>query len=138
MVRGWQSLVKCAGFRSLSLSGSEGSNRKSVKFPSPASKKMQIKDLVPKQKSVEIELEITELGLVREFMKFGQPGRVLSATAKDKTGSIILTLWNDQIELVKIGDKVKITDGYVNEWQGETQMTTVRNGVLEVLKSGKK
>jgi hypothetical protein len=44
-----------------------------------------------------------------------------------------LTLWNEQIEQVKVGDKVKISNGYVNEFQGELQLTTGKFGKLEVL-----
>lgn len=95
----------------------------------------QIKDLVAKQKSVDIELEIVEMGLVREFAKFGQQGKVITAIAQDNTGTKInLTLWNEQTEQVKVGDKIKLTNGYVNEWQGSLQLTTGRNGTLEVLR----
>ena len=98
---------------------------------------MEIKDLQPKQGNVDIDLEIAELGIVREFSKFGKPGKVLTATAKDSTGKIILTLWNEQIDMVKAGDKIRIKNGYVNEWQGEKQLTTGRTGTLEVIKETK-
>ncbi|MBI3052388.1 hypothetical protein HYY74_08115 [Candidatus Woesearchaeota archaeon] len=92
-----------------------------------------VKDLVAKQGNVELELEIVELGMMREFSKFGNVGKVLTAVAQDKTGKINLTLWNEQTDLVKVGDKVRLTNGYVNEWQGEKQLTTGRNGTLEVI-----
>jgi len=92
-----------------------------------------IKELQPKQSNVNVEGEITEKGEVREFQKFGNPGRVCSAKIKDESGEIGLTLWNDQIDQVKVGDRVRITKGYVNEWQGEMQLTTGRFGQLEVL-----
>ena len=41
-----------------------------------------------------------------------------------ETGDIKLSLWNDDTARVKAGDKVKITNGYVSEWQGELQLTT--------------
>jgi replication factor A1 len=43
-----------------------------------------------------------------------------------------LTLWNQDIEKVKQGDTVRITNGYVNEFQGEKQLTTGKFGKLEV------
>lgn len=94
---------------------------------------MQIKDLKPKQGNVDITVDIVDVGEVREFQKFGKPGRVATAIAKDETGDIKLTLWNEDIERVKAGDKVQITNGYVNEWQGEMQLTTGRMGKLEVI-----
>jgi len=94
---------------------------------------MQIKDLKPKQGNVDITVDIVDVGEVREFQKFGKPGKVATAIAKDETGDIKVTLWNEDIERVKAGDKVQITNGYVNEWQGEMQLTTGRMGKLEVI-----
>ncbi len=93
---------------------------------------VQIKDLVPKQGNVDIVLDITEVGEAREFAKFGKPGRVATAMAKDETGTVKVTLWNEQIDQVKANDKVEIKNGYVSEWQGELQVSTGRNGTLTV------
>src|SRR3989344_8301394 len=98
---------------------------------------MEIKDLQPKQGNVNIVLEVVDKGDVREFQKFGRAGKVCTATAKDTSGEIKLSLWNEQVEMVNIGDKVKIVNGYVNEYQGEKQLTTGRMGKLEVVESGK-
>ena len=56
--------------------------------------------------------------------------------AKDGTGDIKLTLWNEDVEKIKAGDKVHLVNGYVNEWQGEMQLTTGRMGKLEVVGKG--
>lgn len=97
---------------------------------------MEITDLKPKQGSVEIVAEVIEKGEIREFQKFGRPGRVCTAKIKDDTGEIALTLWNEDIDKVDVGDKIKIENGYVNEWQGELQLTTGRFGKLEVIEKG--
>ena len=94
---------------------------------------MQIKDLKPKQGNVNITIDVVDVGEAREFQKFGKPGKVANAIAKDETGDIKLTLWNDEIEKVKAGDKVHLVNGYVNEWQGEMQLTAGRMGKLEVV-----
>ena|SRR3989344_4320993 len=94
---------------------------------------MQIKDLKPKQGNVDIVVDVVDVGDTREFQKFGKPGKVANAIAKDETGDVKLTLWNDDIEKVKAGDKVHLTNGYVNEWQGEMQLTTGRMGKMEVV-----
>jgi len=93
---------------------------------------MEIKDLKPRQGSVEVVGEVTEKGDVREFEKFGKSGRVCNAKIKDASGEIALTLWNEQIDQVNVGDTVHITNGYVNEWQGEMQLTTGKFGKMEV------
>ena len=94
---------------------------------------MQIKDLKPKQGNVDIVIDVVDVGDAREFQKFGKAGKVATAIAKDETGDIKLTLWNEDIEKVNAGDKVHLTNGYVSEWQGEMQLTTGRMGKLEVV-----
>ena len=94
---------------------------------------MKIAELQVRQGSVELEAEVTEISPARTFEKFGKSGKVASAKIKDDTGSVTLTLWNEQVDQVKVGSKVKIIDGFVNEWQGEKQLTTGRKGKLEVL-----
>lgn len=94
---------------------------------------MKIKDLKANQKNAEILAEVVDLGIVREFLKFGKPGRVCSAIIKDDSGKCSLTLWNEQIDLVSIGDKIKISNGFVSEWKGNLQISTGRNGTLEIV-----
>jgi len=94
---------------------------------------MQVKDLKPKQGNVDITIDVVDVGATREFQKFGNQGKVATAIAKDETGDIKLTLWNEDIDKVKAGDKVHLINGYVNEWQGEMQLTTGRMGKLEVI-----
>lgn len=94
---------------------------------------MTIKDLQIRQSNVDIVLNIVDVGEPREFEKFGKKGKVATAIAKDETGDIKLSLWNEDVDKIKAGDKVKITNGYVSEWQGEPQLTSGRAGKLEVI-----
>ena len=96
---------------------------------------MAIKDLQPKQGNVDIVAEVIEVEEAREFQKFGNSGRVANAIIKDGSGEVKLTLWNEQVDQVKKGDKIHINNGYTNEWQGEKQLTTGKFGTLEVLES---
>ena len=95
---------------------------------------MQIKDLQPKQSKVDLEVTVKSISSVREFQKFGKVGRVANATVEDETGTIKLTLWNDDIDNIREGDKIKITNGFVSEFQGEKQLSAGRFGKLEVIK----
>lgn len=97
---------------------------------------MEIIDLKPKQGNVEVVAEVIEKGEVREFQKFGKSGRVCTAKIKDDSGEMALTLWNEDINKVNIGDKIRIENGYVSEWQGELQLTTGRFGKLEIIEKG--
>ncbi len=94
---------------------------------------MKINDLKPRQQDVDIEVEVEEKGEERTFNKYGREMRVSNAVVKDDSGSIKLTLWNNDVDKVNVGDKVKITKGYVNEFQGEKQLTAGKFGKLEIV-----
>jgi len=95
---------------------------------------LKLADLKPKQGKVNIEAEVVDKGEPREFSKFGSVGKVCQATIKDDSGQMILTLWNEQVEQVNVGDRVKVTNGYVSEFQGEKQLTAGKFGTLEIVK----
>ena len=97
---------------------------------------MAIKDLQARQGQVDLIVEITEKGDIREFEKFGKTGRVCNAKIKDATGEMTLTLWNEQIDQVKVGAKIHIINGWVSEWQGEKQLSTGKFGQLEIVGEG--
>ena len=94
---------------------------------------MKINELQIRQGKVELTAQVSEKGEVREFEKFGKTGKVCNAKLTDDTGSVSLTLWNEQVDQVKVGDTVKIENGYVGEYQGEKQLTTGKFGSLEIV-----
>jgi replication factor A1 len=97
---------------------------------------MAIKDLQARMGSVNLTFTIADKGDVREFEKFGKTGRVCTVTAQDDTGKVALTLWNDDVDKVNVGDKVEIKNGYVGEYQGELQLTAGKFGELKVVGKG--
>ena len=99
---------------------------------------MNIKELTPRMGNVEMVVEVAEVGEVRQFNKFGKEGKVATARLKDGTGEIEMALWNEQIDQIGKGDTIKITNGYVKEYQGEMQLTTGMRGDIEVVKKGEK
>ena len=97
---------------------------------------MVISELTSGQGNVNVEGTITEVGESRTFSKFGREMTVANAMLKDDSGSIKLTLWNDDVTKFKEGDKVKIENGYVNEFQGENQLTSGKFGKIEKVGEG--
>lgn len=93
---------------------------------------MNINELKSGNRCDILEASVVKMENVREINKYGKLLRVADVTIKDKTGSIILILWNDQINKVSIGKKVKIENGYVNEWQNKPQLTLGRFGKITV------
>ncbi len=96
---------------------------------------MKIADLKIGQKADVDEATVTDVGEVRTFVRFGRPIRVATATIEDDTGKVKMSLWNEQIDQVKKGDKIKLSDGFCKEFQGEKQITTGRQGKIEVVES---
>ena len=94
---------------------------------------MNISELRSGQDKVDVEGTVTDISEPRQFNKFGRDIRVATATLEDSSGSIKLSLWNQDIEKVKVGDTVKITNGFVKDFQGENQLTSGKFGKLEVL-----
>lgn len=61
--------------------------------------------------------------------KFG-PGQVATATLEDESGTVKVTLWNENISKVQPKDKVQIENGYVDSFRGELQLNVGRYGKL--------
>lgn len=99
---------------------------------------MKISELTIGQGNVEVEGTVKEIGETRTFNKFGRNMSVANAILKDESGSIKLTLWNDDITRFKDGDKIKVVNGYVNEFQGDKQLTSGKFGSLEKVGESKK
>ncbi|MBI4257370.1 MAG: DNA-binding protein [Thaumarchaeota archaeon] len=66
-------------------------------------------------------------------LRTGGQARVADATIQDETGSVKLSLWDDMIDQVKVGDKVQIENGYTNSFRGEVRVNVGRYGRLVVV-----
>jgi replication factor A1 len=86
-------------------------------------------------KRVDVEAQVTEKGTPRQVMsRFkDETYTVADAVIADETGSIKLTLWNEQIDQVNVNDKIKIENGYVTSFKGEIQLNAGKYGKLTVL-----
>ncbi|MFH1256310.1 MAG: single-stranded DNA-binding protein [Candidatus Diapherotrites archaeon] len=97
---------------------------------------MKVKDLKARAAVPEIELDIVSVGEERKFANERGSGRVANAAGKDDTGEIKVSLWNEQIDQVSEGAKIKIENGWVSEYQGQKQLSTGRGGTLTIVKGG--
>lgn len=95
---------------------------------------MKIKELRNGMKRVGVEAKVTEKSEPREVLsRFkDETYRVATAMITDETGTIKLTLWNDQINQVKVNDTIKVENGYVTSFKGEIQLNIGRYGTLTV------
>jgi len=95
---------------------------------------MKIVELRNGDKRVSVEATVLEKGTPRQVMsKFGtETYTVADAVVGDESGKIKLTLWNEQIALVNVNDKIRIENGYVTSFKGEVQLNVGKYGKLAV------
>ncbi len=86
-------------------------------------------------KRVSVEAKVVEKGDPREVRsRFkDETYRIVDAVVADETGSIKLTLWNEQIDMVNVGDNIKIDNGYITSFKSEIQLNVGKFGTLKVL-----
>ena len=93
---------------------------------------MKISEIQRGMSNVSVEGKIIDISEVREVnTRYGNKS-VADATIEDDSGQIKLTLWEDQIQSVRVGDKVTVTGGYVTEFRDVVQLNIPRSGKLEV------
>jgi len=111
------------------------------RFPTPALKKSEpkhrkINELKSGMKGVGVIAKIVKIPL-RKLVdtRWGGQSYVSNVSIVDETGSIQLSLWNDQIDSVHVGDMVEIANGYVASFAGEHQLRLGRKGTLSIVNS---
>jgi len=84
---------------------------------------------------IDVEAKVVQKSDTREVLSrySNQAYRVADAIIKDDTGTIKLTLWNEQIDQVNLDDTVKIENGYIRSFRGEIQLNVGRYGKLSVM-----
>lgn len=97
---------------------------------------MNIRDLRDGMRRVDAEGEISEISEPRTVnLRTGDQAKVADCMLRDESGQIKLSLWDDQIDQVRQGSKVRVTNGYTNSFRGELRLNVGKYGRLEVLES---
>lgn len=95
---------------------------------------MKVADLADRSEVDEIELEIVDKEEPREFDSQSSSGRVCNAVGRDDDGdTVTVTLWNEEIDEVDVGQRVRIVDGWSKRYEGEMELSSGRYGELEVV-----
>jgi replication factor A1 len=97
---------------------------------------MKISELKTGANNVEVTGTVTKKDQPRDVVtKFGKRLQVANITLKDDSGEISMSLWGNDIAQVKVGDKVEVSNAYVNEFKGSPQLSTGKFGKIKVLGS---
>ena len=95
---------------------------------------MKIYDLKAGMRGITVEGKIESITEPRTVnLRSGGTAQVADAIVSDETGSIKLSLWDDQINTVKQGDKVSIENGYTQEFRGQNSLNIGKYGKLKKL-----
>jgi len=92
----------------------------------------KVKDLTPRSNKANVLVKVMGVGEPKEIPNRlgGEAKRVAEARVGDETGTIILSLWQDQIGSVKEGDVLSIENGYVSLVRGHMHFNVGKYGKM--------
>ncbi len=99
------------------------------------SQKIQIKDLVVRMRNVIVKARVLDISKPKVVVtRFGFQTFVANAVLADETGTIELSLWNKQIDLISIKDVIMVENGHVASFRGKRQLRLGRGGRISIVK----
>ena len=95
---------------------------------------MKASDVRPEMRRVDLDLRIVEIEEPRPYVsRTGREGRVTTAIGEDDSGRIKISLWDKDIDRVKVGCTVRIRNGYARLFRDEVHVSAGMYGRLEVV-----
>jgi DNA/RNA endonuclease YhcR with UshA esterase domain len=99
-------------------------------------RRLEVKNVVPGVRNLNITVRIQRVFEPREFVYKGQKGRVANVMLTDGTGTIRMSLWNEQcdhVEKLKPGMGIEIFGAYTKDNQGKPEVRLSRRGGIKLL-----
>jgi replication factor A1 len=96
----------------------------------------KVGELTPQSRAVNVTAKVVSKSEIREIPmgRDGSAHRVCDALVGDETGSVYLTLWDDNIAKVNDNDSVRVENGYVTLFKGNMRLNIGKYGKLEMAK----
>jgi replication factor A1 len=93
---------------------------------------IKIEELTPRSRSINMTVKVISIKPTRDVTsrRDGSSHQVTEALVADETGAVLLTLWDDAIGDVSVGDVYDVKNGYVNLFRGSMRLNTGRFGSL--------
>jgi replication factor A1 len=94
---------------------------------------LNVSGLKPDLRNVNLTVKIVNIGASRAIPSKRNTRQHLIAEALvgDETGSVVLTLWDDQIGMFEAGNILKIDGGYTTLFKGSLRLNIGRGGRAE-------
>ena len=94
----------------------------------------KIGDLKVGMKKVSLKAEVLEIPKSKTvYTRYGTTACISNALIRDETGSMKMSLWNQQINTVHEGDVIDVKNGTVAWFSGEKQLRLGKTGSLSVI-----
>lgn len=94
---------------------------------------MKASNIKPEMRRIDLDLKIVEIEEPRPYVsRAGREGRVTTAIGEDDSGQIKISLWDNDIDRVKVGNTVRIRNGYARVFRDEIHVSAGMYGKLEV------
>ena len=95
---------------------------------------MKISDIQRGMSGIAIEAKVIDISEPRDVQTRYGKKNVADATLEDDSGQISLTLWEEKISSISVGDVIKITGAFVTSFRDKLQLNIPRNGNIEIVK----
>jgi replication factor A1 len=93
----------------------------------------KIEELNPASRGVDLLVKVIEISPSKEVTtKDGKTHNVAEVLVGDETGCVLLSLWDESIEKVKVGQTLSIKNGYVSLFRGSIRLNIGRYGSMEL------
>lgn len=109
------------------ISRSNNQNRKNLPY------RQKVSELSINSKIRCLELVVLRIYPRKLINTESYSGAVAAACGRDETGIVGLVLWGDQIENTKVGDIIRIQDGWCRKRDGEMVVSTGKSGKITIL-----
>ncbi len=94
---------------------------------------MKANDVKPEMRRIDLDLKIVEIEEPRPYVsRAGREGRVTTAIGEDDSGRVKISLWDNDVDRVKVGNTVRIRNGYARLFRDEIHVSAGMYGKLEV------
>ncbi len=96
---------------------------------------MKVNQLNSGQQVGNLEILVLRRYPRREINSANYRGPVAAACGRDETGVVGLVLWGDQVDKVRTGDVIRISNGWCRRSHGELVVSSGRTGKLSVIQT---
>ena len=94
----------------------------------------KVGELTPQSRAVNVTAKVVSKSEIRDIPmgRDGSAHKVCDALVGDETGSVYLTLWDDNIEKVNEDETLRIENGYVTLFKGNMRLNIGKYGKMAI------